>query len=464
MAITRLGLYGGSRAALVVASAGALVGASSITFGSTATLTGNGALSGSSSLTFSPTSTLTGNGALSGSSSLTFTSAENLTSSSDDATDALWLKSAATIDSDVAVAADGRTTMDRLNVAATTAEHRIAQLQVGALGESTHTLYADVINDGAGFVTLALAETGERFFSVTFDLSDGSVTQNDVGTTSGEVKNTTAENLGGGIYRLSATGICGSDGADTLFSYVAASNAGTFTGNLVGVNSYTAVEGDDLIIGNMRCFAPMSTLTGTGDLSGSSILTFTASSTLSGTGALSGTAPLAFTVSATLTGTGALSASSSVVFTASGTLANASSGAMSGTSTLTFTGTGSLTGDGALSGSSSLTFTNSGILIGKGLLSGSSSITFAADGTLENGASTSLSGSSSLTFTGSGTLTGDGELSGSSSLTFTASGTLTDLAGINVFVQSVSITGRFDIDTTITGRFDMDLPITSKVA
>lgn len=60
---------------LLEPSAGALVGSSSITFDSTAALTGTGDLSGSSSITFTGSATLGGTFPITGSTSITFTPA-----------------------------------------------------------------------------------------------------------------------------------------------------------------------------------------------------------------------------------------------------------------------------------------------------------------------------------------------------------------------------------------------------
>ena len=75
---------------------------------------------------------------------------------------AIWLKSDATVDADVAVAPNGTTTMDRLNVNASTAEHRAANGPITTVSGLIYTLSAYLKDDGAGFATIS---NGGRFFS-----------------------------------------------------------------------------------------------------------------------------------------------------------------------------------------------------------------------------------------------------------------------------------------------------------
>lgn len=178
----------------------------------------------------------------------------NLITYSEDISDTLWLKEAVTYSEDIDVAPDGTTTMDRIDITnAVTDEHRISYNSAGAsltiTSGANYTWSAYVKDDGCGFCTLSRANSSENFISATFDLSDGSVTKLDQGTSTGTHVDQGAE-LEDGIWRL---WMSGSYTGTNAYCYVAGAGAGTFTGNIVGLHEYDpGAEGKDLLVWGMQ--------------------------------------------------------------------------------------------------------------------------------------------------------------------------------------------------------------------
>ena len=171
----------------------------------------------------------------------------NLFTYSESFDNAIWLQSGlASVDADVAVAPDGTTTMDRINVTSADAPHWATYNNVATVSDITYTFSTYVKDDGAGFVTLSFVEAGENFIAATFDLSDGTTTKTDVGLTSGTLLDSGSEDVGNGVWRVWISG--STNGVGTSYGYIAVSEAGTFTATDVSVNSYLATAGSDLLV------------------------------------------------------------------------------------------------------------------------------------------------------------------------------------------------------------------------
>jgi hypothetical protein len=157
----------------------------------------------------------------------------------------IWLTFQVTVDTNVAVAPDGNTAMDRINVTAGPNQHFVYQLRTF----TASTLYgysAFLQDDGSGFATLNIFGGTNHFVSVTFDLVNGTVTDSQLGATSGYLDSTLIEPIGdGGIYRCGFVGSVNATGTGTL--YLSPSDSGTPTLDTTGRPIFTAVAGEDLL-------------------------------------------------------------------------------------------------------------------------------------------------------------------------------------------------------------------------
>lgn len=170
--------------------------------------------------------------------------ATNLLLYSSEFPNAQWTSDGATRDSDVAAGPTGELAADRLNVATDLGKHEIFQSKSSS-ANTLHTASCYIKDDGAGYGGVSLYAASTGFFTVVIDLSNGSVTDTDVGV------NTTStssriEALDNGWYRVNCTAIV--DGTSTsLFCIPFASESGTPTFNN-GRPVYTGTEGKDILL------------------------------------------------------------------------------------------------------------------------------------------------------------------------------------------------------------------------
>jgi hypothetical protein len=148
----------------------------------------------------------------------------NIVQRSEEFDNAYWSKSGVTVSADAAADPDGDVTADEVIEDTGSAQHRLTR-SVTLVNGQTYVLSARV-RRGAGSRHAQLGATGTAaFIRVYFDLTTGQVGTQTAGT--GAI-----EDLGGGWYRISAVGVCDTDGANLVF--LANANATTF-----GSETYT---------------------------------------------------------------------------------------------------------------------------------------------------------------------------------------------------------------------------------
>jgi len=133
--------------------------------------------------------------------------AHNDFSNSEDLTNAAWIKANASVTADAALAPDGTMTADKLIRGVSSAvSYAYANLvsEAGPYSGADTTFSFYVKAAGYGFATVSVGGTPSDVYSVTVDLSDGSVTQN---LTAGVRNNSdTVTDAGDGWYKIEITG------------------------------------------------------------------------------------------------------------------------------------------------------------------------------------------------------------------------------------------------------------------
>lgn len=180
--------------------------------------------------------------------------ATNLCTWSETFTNAIWLKSGATIDADAGLAPDGTTTMARLNVNTTFIEHRVAYNLVTTTAGFNYCFSTCVKADGAEFVALCFADGSQEYFGAVFDLNTGEVTQENTGSTAGILNSAGSLNMGNGIFRIWIAGSI-SGGLGTTYPYIGTCNSGTPTMNNIGMEVHSPAAGEDLLMWGAQCEA-----------------------------------------------------------------------------------------------------------------------------------------------------------------------------------------------------------------
>ena len=165
----------------------------------------------------------------------------------EDFTDAAWTPDGlTTVNSNIDVAPDGRTTMDRLVVSTSNVRHRIFDRPVPALlaGEVAD-LSIFVKDDGARYVYLNLIASTNDWITAVFDLVSETVTDTAEGLGTGTYIASGITNEGGGIYRLNLQGSCAV--ADAFFVFGTCDSA-TPTYDTTGGVSHSPGLGEDIIV------------------------------------------------------------------------------------------------------------------------------------------------------------------------------------------------------------------------
>ncbi len=153
-----------------------------------------------------------------------------------------WSLSKITIDTNVAVAPDGTTTMDRLNANVDAGNHEVQQSQT-VTQDIDHTVSCFVKDDGAGFAYIFWWGADADQIGIVVDLSDGSITQTTTGGDATLVASGVID-VGGGIYRIWVSGIA--KVADTSpFILVGLCDTGT-PAHVGGRPSFTSLAGEDI--------------------------------------------------------------------------------------------------------------------------------------------------------------------------------------------------------------------------
>ena len=156
-----------------------------------------------------------------------------------------------TVDTNVSLAPDGNTAMDRINVTAGAGVHHVRATSTFSITSGSDMEYSAYIkDDGAGFVALvAWINNGNRI-TVVANLTTGAITDDtQVGATSGSITDSGVEDCGGDIYRVWMVGSFTS--ASAVLS-VCACDSGTPTYTSGGLPTYTAVAGEDLFVWGLQ--------------------------------------------------------------------------------------------------------------------------------------------------------------------------------------------------------------------
>ncbi len=176
-----------------------------------------------------------------------FDASTNLPTFSEDLTGTGWTTNGATIDS--AVKTFGDLSLDRINVTATSERHNAAPASFTIVSGSNYTSTAFLEDDGERFVFISLLASANDYITAVFDTLDGSMTDSDVGSTSGTLVSASAVEVDDGLWRVKLTG-------SLVFAsaFVIVGGAGSATPTfLVGQPTYTALAGEDIIAGGIQC-------------------------------------------------------------------------------------------------------------------------------------------------------------------------------------------------------------------
>ena len=150
-----------------------------------------------------------------------------------------------------AIGSDGETSLYRVEITDTTNEAHGADLDVPFSGATNYTLSIAARAGEQRYLSLRLYSAGTSWATVTFDMLNGTVTQEDVGSTGGTVQASGVINLGGGLYRCWFSGQTPTGNASLYgFAYSFAS-VGTPT-NSGGVESYAGTGGDGCWLGEAQ--------------------------------------------------------------------------------------------------------------------------------------------------------------------------------------------------------------------
>jgi hypothetical protein len=169
---------------------------------------------------------------------------ENLLRFSEQFDNAVWGKAGSTVSANSTSAPDGATTADSLIVQTTATERKSAGYTIALLANTSYVFSLSAKANQLGFVTLTSNRNNTEYFSVTFSLADGTVSQN---TTSGGFTVASAASVlqPNGFYRLYV--VFSATVAPSAVS-AALSNAGTFTPDALGRNSFAGNIGDGVFI------------------------------------------------------------------------------------------------------------------------------------------------------------------------------------------------------------------------
>lgn len=169
---------------------------------------------------------------------------ENLLRFSEQFDNAVWGKAGSTVSANSTSAPDGATTADSLIVQTTATERKSAGYTIALLANTSYVFSLSAKANQLGFVTLTSNRNNTEYFSVTFSLADGTVSQN---TTSGGFTVASAASVlqPNGFYRLYVA-----FSATVAPSAVSAalSNAGTFTPDALGRNAFAGNIGDGVFV------------------------------------------------------------------------------------------------------------------------------------------------------------------------------------------------------------------------
>ena len=153
-----------------------------------------------------------------------------------------WIASHVTIDTNVSVAPDGSTTMDRLNVNINSNNHEVQQT-LTVTADVNHTVSCYVKDDGAGFAFIFWWTSSANQIGIVVDLSDGSITQTTNNGTA-TLTDSGVDDVGGGTFRIWVSGISGS-GDTTPFLLIGMCDTGTPT-ITNGRPIFDALAGEDI--------------------------------------------------------------------------------------------------------------------------------------------------------------------------------------------------------------------------
>jgi hypothetical protein len=152
----------------------------------------------------------------------------NLAQYSEDYTNVYWLKTAATISANSAIAPDGKTTADKIQEDSSTGKHRIYLTMAGSIGVSyVYSVYAKAAE--RNWLAMNFADTTANIYAY-FNLSDGTV-----GTVD-PILTASIQSVGNGWYRCSIRKVQAAGGPNLDF--------GPTTGD--GVFSYTGTTGSGI--------------------------------------------------------------------------------------------------------------------------------------------------------------------------------------------------------------------------
>jgi hypothetical protein len=151
----------------------------------------------------------------------------NLLTYSEDFSSAAWVKVNSNVSADTAVAPDGQTTADKMVEDSSTGTHEVSQ-SVTLNGDTTYTLSTFAKAGERNILRVAgrLYSSWATFPNAFFDLSAGTVTLiNGL--------NAKIEDVGGGWYRCSVTGVTinGTPSAGPLFATIVSGTYISYTGD-----------------------------------------------------------------------------------------------------------------------------------------------------------------------------------------------------------------------------------------
>lgn len=167
----------------------------------------------------------------------------NLLTFTEEFNNAAWIAFSATATANAAVAPDGTTTADKIvEVAGGAGQSRYATA-TAPFATITASCYAKISE--RTFFRISVSGGGSaQWFGATFDVQNGTVTQQNAGA-SGTVSAATITAVGNGWYRCTVTGLTGAVSGST-FTYIGPSDTGTPTAGSFGVVSYTGTAGNGI--------------------------------------------------------------------------------------------------------------------------------------------------------------------------------------------------------------------------
>jgi len=156
-----------------------------------------------------------------------------------------WTVAGATVDADAADFIDGNTSMDRLNVTASSSLHRIFdQITLGAGTQAEVSCFFK--DDGARYVGLNWLAAANDWCTVVADLTLETVTQESEGATSGTIADSGIEGPdSNGVYRLWMIAACA---AANPFIVPQTHSSGTPSLDTSGNETFLGVAGNDVFL------------------------------------------------------------------------------------------------------------------------------------------------------------------------------------------------------------------------